>query len=132
MRKRPCARWVWPTVLSLVLPGVPLGVYADAGDVVAAAAEHDAHSSDPARAGIWKAAIPPAGSMHGEFDSNDPIGVTAGERIYADCSINWVDPDDRRLYCFSSATSLVFFLEAPQDFLRRARKQWRQLSAPVS
>jgi hypothetical protein len=70
--------------------------------------------------------------MHGEFDNNDPIGLTAGVRIAADCSINWVDPDDRKLYCFSSATSLVFFLDAPQDFLRRARKEWRHLSASVS
>ncbi len=100
--------------------------------VAAAALRHDGASSDPARAGIWKAAVPPAGSMHGEFANNDPIGIMAGERIEADCSINWVDPDDQRLYCFSSATSLVFFLEAPQDYLRRARKQWRQLGPPVS
>jgi hypothetical protein len=26
----------------------------------------------------------------------------------------------------------VFFLDAPQDYLRRARTQWRQLSPPVS
>jgi hypothetical protein len=70
--------------------------------------------------------------MHGEFGGNDPIGVSAGVRIFADCSINWVDPDDRRLYCFSSATSLVFFLDAPQEFLRRARRQWRDLGSPVS
>jgi hypothetical protein len=101
-------------------------------DVTAAALRHDGASSDPARAGIWKAAVPPPGSMHGEFDNNDPIGVMAGARIEADCSINWVDPDDQRLYCFSSATSLVFFLDAPQDYLRRARRQWRQLSPPVS
>jgi hypothetical protein len=101
-------------------------------DVTAAALRHDGASSDPARAGIWKAAVPPAGSMHGEFDNNDPIGVMAGVRIEADCSINWVDPDDQRLYCFSSATSLVFFLDAPQDYLRRARRQWRQLGPPVS
>jgi hypothetical protein len=106
--------------------------FAEPADVLAAAAQHDAASSDPARAGIWKAAIPPPGSMHGEFDGNDPIGVSAGVRIFADCSINWVDPDDRRLYCFSSATSLVFFLEAPQQFLRRARQQWRDLGSPVS
>jgi hypothetical protein len=103
-----------------------------ANDVTAAALRHDGGSSDPARAGIWKAAVPPAGSMHGEFDNNDPIGVAAGERIEADCSINWVDPDDQRLYCFSSATSLVFFLDAPQDYLRRARTRWRQLRPPVS
>jgi hypothetical protein len=115
-----------------LLACLPAPAAADESGVVAAAAQHDGASSDPARAGIWKAAIPPAGSMHGEFDDNDPIGVTAGERIWADCSINWVDPDDHRLYCFSSATSLVFFLEAPQAFLRRARKQWRQLGGPVS
>jgi hypothetical protein len=113
--------------------GVPAaGADVAPADVTAAAIQHGSGSPDPARVGIWKAAVPPAGSMHGEFDNNDPIGVMAGERIWADCSINWVDPDDQRLYCFSSATSLVFFLDAPQDYLRRARTQWRQLSPPVS
>ena len=107
---------------------------ADVGpvDVTTAAIEHGGRSSDPARVGIWKAAVPPAGSMRGEFDNNDPIGLTAGVRIAADCSINWVDPDNGKLYCFSSATSLVFFLDAPQDFLRRARKEWRRLGPSVS
>jgi hypothetical protein len=107
---------------------------ADVGpaDVTAAAIKHGSASADPARMGIWKAAVPPAGSMHGEFDNNDPIGLTAGVRIAADCSINWVDPDDKKLYCFSSATSLVFFLDAPQEFLRRARKEWRHLGSSVS
>ena len=78
--------------------------------------------------GIWKAVVPPPG-MHGEFDSNDPIGVAAGRRIAADCSINWLDPDERKLYCFSSATSLVFFLEGPHGWLERARRQWPRLAA---
>jgi hypothetical protein len=116
---------------ALLAAGAPPSGAAPA-DVTAAALNHDATSSDPERAGIWKAAVPPAGSMHGEFDSNDPIGVMAGARIWADCSINWTDPDSHRLYCFSSATSLVFFLEAPQDYLRRATKQWRELERPVS
>jgi hypothetical protein len=115
-----------------VLAGLTAPARAGDDTVVAAATAHDGASSDPARAGIWKAAVPPPGSMHGEFDSNDPIGVMAGRRIWADCSINWTDPDDRRLYCFSSATSLVFFLEAPQEYLRRARKQWPQLAHSVS
>jgi hypothetical protein len=107
---------------------------ADVGpaDVTAAAIQHGSRSADPARMGIWKAAVPPAGSMHGEFDNNDPIGLTAGVRIAADCSINWVDPDNKKLYCFSSATSLVFFLDAPQEFLRRARKAWRHLGSSAS
>lgn len=124
--------WCAGLLAAGLLAGAPARADSTANDVSAAALRHDAASSDPARAGIWKAAVPPAGSMHGEFDSNDPIGVMAGARIEADCSINWVDPDDQRLYCFSSATSLVFFLDAPQDYLRRARKQWRQLGPPVS
>jgi len=118
-------------LVASVAPGAPLPAAAPA-DVTAAALTHDATSSDPERAGIWKAAVPPAGSMHGEFQSNDPIGIMAGARIWADCSINWTDPDSQRLYCFSSATSLVFFLEAPQEYLRRAAKQWRELERPVS
>ncbi len=122
--------WTVATALCgwlLVMPAA--GADVGPADVTAAALQHGGRSSDPARVGIWKAAVPPAGSMHGEFDNNDPIGLTAGVRIAADCSINWVDPDDKKLYCFSSATSLVFFLDAPQDFLRRARKGWRHLSA---
>jgi len=77
--------------------------------------------------GIWKAVVPPPGTMHGEFDNHDPIGLAAGVRIEADCSINWVDPDAGKLYCFSSATSLVFFLDGPRAYLERARAQWLRL-----
>src|SRR6202030_1812238 len=70
--------------------------------------------------GIWKAAVPRK-PMKGEFDSLDPLGVAAGARIKADCSINWVNPDDGKLYCFASGTSLEFFLEQPQTHLERAR-----------
>jgi len=82
-------------------------------------------ATDAARVGIWKAVVPPA-AMHGEFDNDDPIGLTAGVRIKADCSINWIDPDTGKLYCFSSATSLVVFLEAPRAHLERARAQWQR------
>ena len=78
--------------------------------------------------GIWKAVVPARDTMHGEFDSHDPIGLTAGVRIKADCSINWVDPDAGQLYCFSSATSLVVFLDAPHAYLERARVQWQRLA----
>jgi hypothetical protein len=84
-------------------------------------------ASDPATAGIWKAVVPPAGVMHGEFDNDDPVGLAAGVRIPADCSINWVDPDAGRLYCFSTATSLVVFLDTPHAYLRRAQAQWLRL-----
>jgi hypothetical protein len=76
--------------------------------------------------GIWKAAVP-AKPMQGEFDSLDPLGVAAGARIKADCSLNWIDPDDGKLYCFSSGTSLEFFLDRPQANLERARTAWRNM-----
>jgi hypothetical protein len=81
--------------------------------------------------GIWKAVVPPAGTMHGEFGNNDPVGLAAGAKIGADCSINWVDPDGHALYCFSSATSLAFFLNAPRAYLERARTEWQRLGAPA-
>jgi len=66
--------------------------------------------------------------MHGEFDNHDPIGLAAGAKIPADCSLNWVDPDFHKMYCFSSATSLVYFLDSPRAFLTRARRNWATLS----
>jgi hypothetical protein len=89
-------------------------------------ARADGGGDAAAEGGIWKAVVPPQG-MHGEFDNNDPVGLSAGVRIKADCSINWVDPDAGQLYCFSSATSLVVFLDAPRAYLERARAQWQRL-----
>ena len=87
--------------------------------------QHDVAATDAAHAGIWKAATPAPGTMHGELGENDPLGLSSGVAIKADCSINWVDPDSGKRYCFSSATSLVMFLEAPQAYLKRARQNWR-------
>src|SRR6202167_4613518 len=78
--------------------------------------------------GIWKAVVPPK-SMRGEFNSFDPIEVEAGARIKADCSLNWINPDDGKLYCFSSGTSLEYFLVMPHAHLERARAEWRKMSA---
>jgi hypothetical protein len=118
------ARHVAAALLAAVTAGASFGTEAASTDLTVAAAQHGATSTDAARAGIWKAVMPPSGSMHGEFDSNDPLGLAAGARIPADCSINWVDPDFGKLYCFSSATSLVYFLDSPRAFLARAQKNW--------
>lgn len=99
-------------------------------DFRAAAVSHGATASDPAQAGIWKGATPLPGSTHGEFDSNDPIGLIAGVKVKADCSINWIDPDTGKRYCFSSGTSLVSFLEAPHSYLANASAAWGRLNAP--
>ncbi len=117
MQGGPARTRLW-RVLAAIAVGLTEAVAADAAGGV---------SDAPAAEGIWKAVVPAPGSMHGAFDSNDPIGLTAGVRIKADCSINWVDPDEGRRYCFSSATSLVVFLEAPRAYLERARVQWQHL-----
>lgn len=78
--------------------------------------------------GIWKAVVPPK-TMTGEFDSFDPLGVAAGARIKADCSLNWINPDDGKLYCFSSGTSLEVFLDKPQANLEQAGRNWQRMAA---
>lgn len=82
-----------------------------------------AAASETAGTGIWKAVVPPI-HMNGQFADHDPIGLAAGKLIPADCSINWTDPDTHKLYCFSSATSLVYFLNAPHTNIARATRGW--------
>src|ERR1700683_3115895 len=87
--------------------------------------------SPPAAArsgGIWKAAVPPK-PMKGEFEDFDPLGVAAGAKIKADCSLNWINPDDGKRYCFSSGTSLEYFLDRPKYTIARARQGWQKLTA---
>ena len=101
-----------------MLPGVLLSI---AAGVAAAGPPHGE--------GIWKAVVP-LKPMHGEFGNLDPIGVAAGARILADCSINWINPDDGARYCFSSGTSLEYFLDRPHFNIERARAGWRKMNAP--
>jgi hypothetical protein len=98
----------------------------------AAVVRHAVNATDPDHAGIWKAAMPPKGTMHGEFENSDPIGLSAGVTIKADCSINWVDPDSGKRYCFSSATSLIVFLDAPHSYLARALENWDRINTVAS
>ncbi len=96
--------------------------------LTAAAAPEPAALGAARAGGIWKAAVPPK-PMKGEFGSFDPIGIAAGAKIKADCSLNWIDPDDGKRYCFASGTSLEFFLDMPQTYLERARAGWRRMTA---
>ena len=77
-------------------------------------------------AGIWKSVVPPV-EMKGELRDHDPIGLVAGQLIPADCSINWIDPDTHKLYCFTTATSLIFFLDSPQVYLTKAEENWHTM-----
>jgi len=80
--------------------------------------------------GIWKAVVPPK-AMHGEFGNEDPVGLAAGKHIKADCSLNWV-ADDGKLYCFTTGTSLLFFEEAPNSYIRQARGFYEHNPPPAS
>jgi hypothetical protein len=81
--------------------------------------------------GVWKWVVPPI-KMKGGFGDHDPIGLVAGQLIPADCSINWIDSDTHKLYCVTSATSLVFFLDSPHTYLSRAERNWRALKGAGS
>ncbi|MDE2347684.1 MAG: hypothetical protein KGL92_04190 [Gammaproteobacteria bacterium] len=67
--------------------------------------------------------------MNGEFRDFDPVGLAAGALIKADCSLNWTNPDDGRLYCFASGTSLEFFLDEPQHYIERAAAAFRGMES---
>lgn len=80
--------------------------------------------------GIWKWVVPPV-KMHGMFDDHDPIGLVAHQLIAADCAFNWTDPDTHQLVCFTTATSLAYFLSSPQTYLAEAQKNWQTLKGQL-
>lgn len=90
---------------------------------VGATSGADGEHGQARKQGIWKSAVPP-GSMTGEFDNHDPVGLATGAKIRVDCSINWPDPDTGKRYCFNSATSLVYFLDWPKKNIEKAKKNW--------
>lgn len=108
------------TVLSAAVGAV---VIASTGALYVAEAGH------PHATGIWKSAVP-RGSMHGEFHNYDPVGLMSGKLIKVDCSMNWTNPDDGKLYCFSTGTSLNYFLEWPRKHIKKAREFWERHADP--
>ena len=75
--------------------------------------------------GIWKAYAPHG--IHGELNNYDPIGLIAGALIHADCSINFRDPDNSKLYCFSSGASLLSFQNWPKTNGRKANEAFERM-----
>ena len=75
--------------------------------------------------GIWKSYSPRG--FKGEFNNYDPIGLMSGALIRADCSINWVDPDTRKIYCFASGTSFNYFQDWPKTYARRASEAFEKV-----
>ena len=74
--------------------------------------------------GIWKYAVPPA-PIRGQFDNEDPVGLAAGVHLKTDCSMNWVG-EDGKVYCFTTGTSLEFFVTSPAAYISAAQKFFAQ------
>ena len=110
----------WAAVSVVIAACLGSAVAETAGDQVRTAPERHPN-------GIWKAVVPP-GHMTAEFGGHDPLGLAAGAKIQADCSLNWIDPDTGKLYCFSSATSQSIFQDWPQRNIERAQKAWHALN----
>jgi len=116
-------------VLSTFIAAAILNLSALVGAVSANAAEPSMRAKPDANSiGIWKAVVP--NGMKGELDNYDPIGLVAGALIKTDCDYNWRDPDDGKLYCFASPTSLVYFEAWPKTYIRRAHNALDRLVAP--
>ena len=79
--------------------------------------------------GIWKAYTPHG--VHGALNNYDPIGLIAGALIHADCSINFRDPDNGKLYCFSSGASLLSFQRWPKANGRKANEAFERMKKEV-
>jgi len=76
------------------------------------------NKSDANSVGMWKSYSP--ANFRGELENYDPIGLINGELIRTDCSINYTDPDNKKVYCFNSATALVYFERWPKTYAKRA------------
>ncbi len=139
--KNRIAIWVLFTIFGT---GLSIGALAQSGASISAAPQDDEANSAaamrdslhdprivdqrPGRSwGMWDMGRPHPLQGTGAFDDHDPIGVAAGKLIPSDCSVNWIDPDTRKVFCFGSQASLVYFLAAPKRNEARAEKAWRTL-----
>src|SRR5215470_8832239 len=59
----------------------------------------------------------PATPVKGEFDDSCAMGLTEGQTIKTDCSINWT-ADNGKVYCFSSESSKQTFLKNAADNIK--------------
>lgn len=109
----------------LTVMGLFIAVSLSPVPAASAAEEQNRGTRDNATdVGIWKSYAPEG--LRGEFDNYDPIGLISGALIHTDCSINYTDPDDGKVYCFNSATSLVYFENWPKTYARRAAEAFEK------
>src|SRR5215471_9361255 len=62
-----------------------------------------------------------AADVKGEFDNQCAMGLSEGQSVKTDCSVNWTDKDGH-IYCFSSDASKEAFLKDPEGNLKKAKE----------
>ena len=56
-----------------------------------------------------------------EFDGYDAMSLAQGKRVATDCSINWKDPKNGKIYCFANARNQFMFKQNTRTFVPRAQ-----------
>ena len=68
----------------------------------------------------------------GEFGDSCTMGLADGQIVTTDCSVHWTDPDDGKVYCFSSENSKASFLKDPKGNIAKAKKFLKEQQAAVA
>lgn len=56
-----------------------------------------------------------------EFNGHDAMSLAQGKRVETDCSINWKNPKDDKVYCFANARNQFMFKQNAKTFVPRAQ-----------
>ena len=57
-----------------------------------------------------------------EYDMQDAMSLAQGTRVETDCSINWKNPKDDKVYCFANARNQFMFKQNAKTFVPRAQQ----------
>ena len=57
-----------------------------------------------------------------EFEMYDAMSLAQGKRVETDCSINWKNPKDDKVYCFANARNQFMFKQNAKTFVPRAQQ----------
>ena len=77
--------------------------------------------------GFWK--CQPPNHLRGEFDNEDPVGLSAHAHVATSCEVHWSDGHGKT-YCFATPPSFLEFRDHP-ELLQKAEAFWRQSHPPA-
>lgn len=61
-----------------------------------------------------------------EFNGYDAMSLSQGKQVETDCSINWKNPKDGKVYCFANARNQFMFKQNTKTFVPRAQKVFEE------